>query len=294
MPMTGGAVDICYETRGDASHPVMLMVNGFGNQLNSWHPGLIDAIVARGFFVVVFDNRDVGLSTKFDGVQVDIGAVLRARKAGIPYEGMIPYTLSDMAADGMRVLDSLGIKSAHIMGMSMGGMIVQRMAIDFSDRVLSVCSIMSHTGETAYGRSTDEANAALMSVPPADRDAYINHTVVNARVWSTKYHFDAEAEAARAARQYDRSYYPEGTSRQFVAIRTAKPRNEDLAKLKVPLLALHGRQDTLITLSGGERTAEVTPDSRLVVLDGMGHDLPQPLWPAIVDAIQSNVERATA
>ena len=294
MPMTGGTVDICFETFGNAANPAMLMVNGFGNQLNSWNPGLIDALVARGFFVITFDNRDVGLSTKFDGVQVDIGAVLRARKAGIPYEGMIPYTLSDMAADAVRVLDAVGVKKAHIMGMSMGGMIVQRIVIDFPQRVLSVCSIMSHTGESAYGRSTDEANAALMSIPPADRDEYIEHTVVNARVWSTKYHFDAEAEADRARRQYDRCYYPEGTSRQFVAIRTAVPRNEDLAKIKVPLLALHGRQDTLITVSGGERTAEVTPDARLVVLDGMGHDLPQPLWPAILDAIQSNTERAEA
>ena len=293
MPNTGGAIDIYFETHGDKSNSPLLLVNGFSNQLVSWHPELIAALVNRGFFVIVYDNRDVGLSTHFDGVKADISAVLAARKAGKPFEGMIPYTLTDMASDGISVLDALGIKAAHIAGMSMGGMIVQRMAIDFPARVLSVCSIMSHTGESAFGRSTEEANAGLMSMPPSDREGYIKHTVENTRIWATKYHFDADAEADRAARQFDRCFYPEGPSRQFVAIRTAAPRNEDLAKLQVPLLAIHGRHDTLITLSGGERTAEVTPDSRLLVLDGMGHDLPRPCWPAIIDAIYTNAERAS-
>jgi pimeloyl-ACP methyl ester carboxylesterase len=285
-------VDICFETHGSPSDPALLLVIGLTSQLVEWDPSFLEALVHRGFFVVVFDNRDVGLSQHFDGVPARLQDVERARREHRDPLGIPPYSLSDMASDGVAVLDALGIDSAHIAGISMGGMIVQTMAIEHPTRVSSLATIMSHTGEPEYGRSTPEANEALMAPPPRDRASFIEDGLVNWRIWSTGYHWDETAVRSRLERAFDRCFYPEGSPRQLAAVRSAPSRTEALRALDVPTVVIHGMQDTLITPSGGERTADLVPGARLLLLDGMGHDLPRPLWPAIIDAIMANAERA--
>jgi len=293
MPTTtADGVTICFETRGDPRDPTLLLVMGFTSQLVAWEEGFLAELTGWGFHVVVYDNRDTGLSTHFDGVPANLGEVMRARRDHRDGRPFAPYTLSDMAADGIAVLDALGVERAHVAGISMGGMIVQTIALEHRDRVLSLASIMSHTGEPAYGRSTDEANAALMTPPPEDRDAFVDYTVAQWRLWSSRYHWDEGVVRARAARSYDRAFYPEGAGRQLAAIMASGDRAHALTHLRIPTVVVHGRQDALIQQSGGERTAELVPDSRLLILDGMGHDLPAPLWPAIVDAVVGNAERA--
>ena len=284
-------VEIEYETFGSSGDPTLLLVNGFTSQLIGWDESFCRMLAGRGRRVVRYDNRDVGHSTHFDGERVDIPAIFRARKGEGPMPA-VPYTLHDMAADGVGLLDALGIDSAHIAGMSMGGMIVQTMAIDHPTKVRSVTSIMSHTGENDYGRSTKEANAALMSAPPTERAAYISHTVTNGRLWSSPRYYDETAAAARAGASYDRMFYPEGSPRQMAAIMSVGHRADGLRALDMPTLVIHGRADTLITPSGGERTAELVPGANLLMLADMGHDLPEPLWPLLVDAIVGITEIA--
>jgi len=199
----------------------------------------------------------------------------------------VPYDLSDMAADAVGLLDHLSIDSAHIVGASMGGMIVQTMAIEHRVRVRTMTSIMSQPGDPDVGQPTAEAAAALLAPPPTSRDAYIESSV-NWMTWHSKKYRDAERTRADAARSFDRAFYPEGAPRQLAAIYASGRRSERLAALDVPTLVIHGRDDTLITPSGGERTAEVIPGAHLLMLADMGHDLPEPLWPLIVGSILSH------
>lgn len=277
-------ITIEYETFGRHSDPALLLVNGFTSQLIGWDERFCRALADGGRYVIRYDNRDVGLSTHFDGQKVNVNDIFRARKGECPMPE-VPYGLADFAADGMALLDALGIDSAHIMGMSMGGMIVQTMAIEHPTKVRSLISVMSHTGENEYGRSSKEANAALMTAPPSARDAYIEHTVRNGRIWSSPRYYDEAAAAEKAAASYDRMFYPEGSSRQLGAVLSAPPRADALRALDVPTLVIHGKADTLITPSGGERTAELVPHADLLLLADMGHDLPAPLWPVLVHAV---------
>jgi pimeloyl-ACP methyl ester carboxylesterase len=287
MPrIAANGIQIEYETFGNPHDPAMLLVNGFTSQLTAWDSDMCERFAAAGRYVIRYDNRDVGLSTHFDGVASNLGAVTRARKEKTPVPS-VPYTMSDFAADGMALLAVLGIERAHIVGVSMGGMIVQTMAIEHPHRVLTLTSIMSHTGESEYGRSTPEANAALMKAPATERQQYIDESAEGRRVYGSPRYFDIELERARLTRDYDRAFYPEGATRQLAAIIAAPDRAEGLRNLKVPTFVLHGRADTLITLSGGERTAELVPGSILMVLNDMGHDLPLPLWPTIIDTMVS-------
>ena len=182
---------------------------------------------------------------------------------------LVPYTLSDMAADGVALLDVVGVERAHVAGVSMGGMIAQTIAIEHPDRTRSLASIMSTTGELAYGRATEEANAAILSTPPAEREAYIAQSLEHWKIWSSRYHGGAEALLERLARQYDRMFYPEGATRQLGAIIASGDRSKGLGAPEIPTVVIHGRQDTLIQPSGGERTAELVPGSRL--LDARRH-----------------------
>jgi pimeloyl-ACP methyl ester carboxylesterase len=278
---------------GSPDDPALLLVNGFTSQMTAWDGEMCERLAAAGRYVIRYDNRDVGLSTYFDGLTPNLGGIMKARKEKTPMP-TVPYGLADFAADGMELLTVLGIERAHIAGVSMGGMIVQTMAIEHPHRVLTLTTIMSHTGEPAYGRSTPEANAALMKVPPTERQAYINESAEGRRVYGSPRYFDLELEKARLARDYDRAFHPEGASRQMTAIMAAPDRTEGLRNLKVPTFVLHGRADTLITLSGGERTAELVPGSVLMVLNDMGHDLPHALWPTIIDTIVSFQNNAIA
>jgi pimeloyl-ACP methyl ester carboxylesterase len=271
MPIVhANGIDICYEETGSPDDPVVLLVNGFTSQLISWTSGLVDMLAERGFRVVCFDNRDVGFTTKSEGRP--------------PADGRPVYTLSDMAADGMALLRAIGVERAHVVGASMGGMIVQRMAIDHPERVLSVTSIMSTTGNRAVGTPQPEAMQALLTPPPADRDAYLEHCASTWKIFAGA-HYDAERFRDRYSRSYDRCFNPMGAAFQMAAILSDGDRTTDLGGVRCPALVIHGRADPLVGLSGGEATAAAIPGAEIVVFDDMGHDLPPALLPQIVDAI---------
>ena len=274
MPIVhANGIDICYEETG-SSDDVVLLVNGFTSQLISWTPGFVDQLAERGFRVITFDNRDTGFTTKSEGEPP-------------------AYTLRDMAADGMALLSALGIERAHVVGASMGGMIVQRMAIDFPDRVRSVTSIMSTTGDPAVASPQPEAMQALLTPPPTDRDAYLDHCADTWRIFAAG-HYDEQRFRDRFARSYDRCFHPVGATYQMAAIMSDGDRTAELAGVRCPALVIHGRADPLVAISGGEATAAAIPGAELVVFDDMGHDLPPALLPDIVDAIAKVAARASA
>ena len=284
-------IELEFETFGDLSHPALLLVNGYTSQMLGWPADLADLLASEGLFVVRFDNRDVGLSTKLDGQRVQPGKVLSAALTGEQLPE-VPYALSDMATDGIGLLDHLGLDRAHIAGMSMGGMIVQTMAIEHPDRVASMTSIMSSPGDPRVGKPTPEAREALLAPPPVEREAYLAAST-SAKVWQSRRYYDEQAVVGLAAAQYDRCFYPEGATRQLAAVYASGDRSEELAELRVPTLVIHGRDDTLITTEGGERTAELIPGSRYLLLSDMGHDLPRPLYPVFAEAIAGHI-RASA
>lgn len=288
MPIVAAnGIEICFDTFGDPADPPLLLVMGFGAQMTAWREGFCQRLADRGRYVIRFDNRDVGLSTHLDGVAVDIGAVLLAA-AGQGEMPPVPYTLHDMADDAFGLLSALNIDRAHIVGASMGGMIVQQMAIDHPERVLSMTSIMSTTGEPHAFQADPRATAALMGVPPTERDAYLAFAVERARVIGSPRFFDPDRAAELAGINFDRSFYPEGSTRQLAAIRASGDRAEGLRALRVPTLVIHGRVDPLVLPIGGERTAELVPGATLLMISDMAHDLPEPLWPILCDAIISH------
>ncbi len=281
-----------YDTFGDPHAPALLLVMGFTAQMTAWDEGFCRQLADRGRFVIRFDNRDCGLSTKLDGQFVDAAAIMGAAmiKAEIP---PVPYTLSDMAADAIALLDHLGIERAHVVGASMGGMIVQSMAIEHPRRLLSVTSIMSTIGDLEFGQATPEAMEVILAPPPSDRAAAIARAA-DYGVWASKRYFDVERAYERAAASYDRCSYPEGASRQIAAIYASGDRSDLLRAVTVPMLVIHGRDDTLIDPSGGRRTAELVPGAHLVELADMGHDIPEQLWPMIVGALIAHGDTAVA
>ncbi len=276
-------IDVEYETFGSATDPAMLLVAGFVVQLTSWDSQFCERLAAGGRYVIRFDNRDCGLSTKFDGAKVDAHAALHAQLTGGPMPE-VPYTLSDMANDGVGLLDALEIATAHVVGASMGGMIAQTMAIEHPDRVRSLTSMMSSPGDPRTGKPEPEALEVLLTVPPSDRAAYVDAASRTA-VWASKRYVDIERIRARAAEGYDRSFYPEGGPRQLAAIYASGDRTAALGTLDVPALVIHGRDDTLIKPDGGTATAEAIPGANLLLVGDMGHDIPPPLWELIVGAI---------
>jgi pimeloyl-ACP methyl ester carboxylesterase len=285
-------MEIEFDTFGSQLDPALLLVMGFTAQMTDWDDRLCTLLADRGYFVVRFDNRDCGLSSKLDGEQVDIGAVLAAAIADQPTPP-VPYTLSDMAADAVGLLDQLGISRAHIMGASMGGMIAQTIAIEHRERCLSLISIMSQPGDFEVGQPTAEAAAAIFRPAPTTREEYLDSSV-HWLTWHSKKYRDVQANRVRAERSFDRSFYPEGGLRQMAAIYASGRRAAMLAQLQLPTLVIHGRDDTLITPSGGVRTAELIDGANLLLVADMGHDLPEPLWPVLVDAIVSHMRNAIA
>nr|AQL90333.1 EST5 [uncultured bacterium] len=284
-------ITINYEDRGPADGTPLLFVNGYTSTMMNWPSELMNAFKARGFRVIRYDNRDVGLSEKLKGVP-KIDEVVAALRAG--ETPRIPYTLADMAADGIGLLDALGIKRAHVMGISMGGMIVQSMAINHPDRLLSVTSIMSTTGNFDLPKATDEAMAALQQVPASDeREAVIRHRMKGRRVYqSPAYPMTDEALYARCAAEFDHMYYPEGASRQYAAIVGDGSRVERLKKVHVPFLVIHGKADPLVRVEGGIDTAKSVPGARLELIDGMGHDMPVELTSRFVELIEAHARAA--
>lgn len=290
--MLPNAIEIEYETFGSADDPALLLVMGLGAQLIAWDERFCHMLASGGRYVIRFDNRDVGLSTKFDGAHVDVASVLAARVSGATIPD-VPYVLADMAADAIALLDYLNIDRAHVAGASMGGMIVQTLAIKFPERLLSATSIMSTPGDSEYGRATPEALSMLLGPPPTDRNDAIERAASYSVIASKRY-FDLERSERFAAMSFDRSFYPEGVARQLAAIFASGDRSDDLRNVDVPMLVIHGLDDTLIDPSGGRRTAQLVPGAHLLELADMGHDMPEPLWPLVVAAITGHGDMAAA
>jgi pimeloyl-ACP methyl ester carboxylesterase len=283
-------IEIAYETFGDPTHPTILLVMGLGAQMVAWDDGICALLVARGHHVVRFDNRDVGQSTWIDTPGLDIGAAALAALMGDTSQ--TPYLLTDLAADAVGLLDHLGIESAHLVGASMGGMIVQTLAIEHPGRVLSLTSIMSTTGEPGVGEPEPEILGALLGDRPTDREGAIEAGVELARTISCAEHFDEDRARQLAALQYDRGDNPAGVGRQLLAVISSGSRAEGLARLDLPALVIHGRQDRLVPFDGGQRTAELIAGADFLAFDDMAHDMPQVHWTAAIDAITALTDRA--
>ena len=274
---------IAYETFGDPGDPTLLLVMGLGAQMVGWDEGFCALLVARGFHVVRFDNRDVGESTRTTTPGLDLGAAVLSALGGV--NSHAPYTLSDMAADAVGVLDHLGVDAAHVVGASMGGMIAQTMAIEHPQRVLSLTSIMSTTGDPDVGTPDPALLGTLVDVRPTERDASIEFGIAVIKAISSPDHYDEARARARSTAENDRGVNPEATPRQLLAILASGSRAEGLERLDLPCLVIHGRQDRLVAFSGGQRTAELVAGADFLAIDDMAHDLPVAHWPLVTDAI---------
>jgi pimeloyl-ACP methyl ester carboxylesterase len=279
-------VELCYETFGDPSEPAVLLVMGLATQMVGWHEDFCEAFAERGYHVIRFDNRDIGRSQKMTGPVPTIRQlVLRDKRAA-------RYTLEDMALDGFALLDHLGIERAHVVGVSMGGMIAQTMAARHPERVLSLVSWMSNTGARWSGQPSLRMYPVLLRTPPRDRDGYLKHAVwVFSKIGSPGFAPDDENLRRVAGLSYDRGINPAGSLRQLAAIIASGDRTPLLRTITAPTLVIHGTKDKLVPPSGGRATARAIPGARLLTIEGMGHDLPRDTWPRILDAIEENAAR---
>src|SRR3954464_10063818 len=282
-----GDIELAYETFGDRDDPPVLLIMGLATQMIGWPDEFCSGLVERGLFVVRFDNRDIGLSTHLDDRGApDILSLLGGT-------GSAHYPLADLGGDSVGLLAALHLDRAPVVGASMGGMIAQLVAIRHPERVRSLTSIMSTTGDPAVGMPAEAARGVLLAPPAPDRETAIQRAVDTYRViGSPGFEFDEQALRERAGLSYDRRYNPAGVARQLTAILTTPDRTADLAALDVPTLVIHGEQDSLVNVSGGRATAAAIPGAELLLVAGMGHDLPRAIWPEVTDRISALVERA--
>ena len=281
--------EVCYETFGDPADPAILLVMGLATQMLGWHEDFCAELAGRGFFVIRYDNRDVGRSQRMPGNAPTVLQLLRRDKRAAT------YSLDDMAEDALGLLDHLGIERAHVMGASMGGMIAQTMAARYPDRVLSLVSMMSNTGARWSGQPSPRLYHVLLKNPPRDREGYQRHAVwVFSKIGSPGFERDGEDLRRIAGMSFDRGINPAGTARQLAAIIHSGDRTPLLRTIKVPTLVIHGAKDKLVPPSGGRATARAIPGARLLLIEGMGHDIPRALWPRMLDAIAQNAARAGA
>ena len=277
-------VELCYETFGDPSDPALLLVMGLATQMVGWHEDFCAQLAARGFFTIRFDNRDIGRS-KAQNYPVPTLKQLLMRDKRAAH-----YTLEHMADDGFALLDHLGIERAHVAGVSMGGMIAQTMAARRPDRVLSLASMLSNTGALWSGQPSPRLYPVLLKAPPRHRDGYIDHAAwVFSKIGTPG--FPGEDLREMAARSYDRGLNPAGSMRQLAAIIASGDRTPLLRTITAPTVVIHGTADKLVPVSGGKATAKAIPGARLVLIEGMGHDLPRSAWPRMLDAIEENAAR---
>ncbi len=276
MPLaSANGIELCYDEFGSADDPVVLLVRGFGSQMIAWREGFCTQLASNGLRVVRFDNRDTGLSSKIDP--------------------QTRYTLSDMAKDAIGLLDHLGVERAHIAGLSMGGMIVQVIALEHPDRVLSMVSIMSGIGGEDAILPDGPATAIFAEPPATTREEAIEQEVRHRRIiGSTGFPFDEADARTYAEESYDRCYHPMGKLGQMHAIRTAPSRRSALGALRIPVAVVHGTTDPLVPVENGRRTAEAIGGAELVLIDGMGHDIPAGAWDTVIGTIVRTAQRATS
>ena len=279
-----GDLEIAYEVHGHDDDPALVLIPGLGNQLIFFEDEFVEGLVDRAFRVIRVDNRDAGLSTSMSELSVDLEEVVAALGRG---ESVTPpYTLSEMAHDVVAVLDHLAVATAHVLGVSLGGMVAQNVAISYPGRVLSLTLLSSTSGSPDVGQPSPEAVAALTAPGPTEgREAIIDHDTSTREVWATKAHFDQDWTRQYFADAYDRAHNPSGSARQLVSVLTAPDRESALAQLTSPTLVLHGSDDILIDPSGGARLVELIPDADYLELEGMGHDLPPHYWSPVIEAI---------
>jgi pimeloyl-ACP methyl ester carboxylesterase len=287
-------IDICYEIFGDADAEPMLMIMGLGAQMIHWDDDFCRGLAARGFRVIRFDNRDIGKSSKLTGgKRLTAIEMLKLRFLKIPVAA--PYKIRDMAEDVIGLMDVLGIKSAHLVGASMGGMIAQEIAISFPQRVRSLTSIMSTTGNPKDPPPTREAMAIVMAPPTTTREEYLARF---AQTWKVlrvgSFPQDEALDRARAERTFERGLNPAGVGRQLRAILASGSRKERLLAVKAPTLVIHGTVDPLVRPEAGKDTAASIPGAKLLMIEGMGHAIPIPMWPQIIDAIDKFAHGVTA
>ena len=287
-------IDLCYEIFGDANAEPMLLIMGLGAQMIHWDDDFCRQLAARGFRVIRFDNRDIGKSSKMSGgKRISPLELLKLRFLKVPLAAV--YTLRDMANDTVGLMDALGIRSAHLVGASMGGMIAQEVTITYPERVRSLTSIMSTTGDPKVPPPTKEAAAVLMAPPPATKEEYFERF---AQTWKIlragSFPQDEALDRARAERTYERGFNPAGVGRQLRAILGSGSRKARLASVKTPTLVIHGTADPLVRPAGGRDTAASIPGAKLLMVEGMGHALPIRMWPQIIDAIDKHAHGAVA
>jgi pimeloyl-ACP methyl ester carboxylesterase len=276
-----GNVEIAYDTFGNPSSSPMLLIMGLGAQMIRWDEAFCKILASQGHWVIRFDNRDVGRSTKFDDAGVpDLMSLMQGKPV------KVPYTLKEMAGDTVGLLDALGVKKADVIGVSMGGMIAQSLAINYPERVRTLTSIMSSTGNPNLPQATPEATAVLLTPPVSNKADYITSELKVAKVLhGPVYKLDEEFVRNYAERSWDRNYCPQGLSRQLGAILMSGSRSEALKKVKIPTLVIHGSADPLVPVEGGKDTAKSVPGAKLEIIEGMGHSFPTEKVPQIVKAI---------
>jgi len=293
MPIVkANGIQIEYETFGDSSASPLLLIIGLACQLIEWHEDFCEKLAEQGHYVIRFDNRDAGLSHKFE--EMGVPNVMQAIEAKMQGETVTSsYTIEDMADDAVGLLDALGLQKAHICGMSMGGMIAQTIAIRHPLRVQSLISIYSTTGNPDLPLPEPEAMETLVEAPPVEREAYIDYLVRTFRVIAgSGFAFDEDFHRRLAEKKFDRAFYPQGTGRQLMAVMAQENRKPALASVTVPTLVIHGSDDPLVPLACGKDTADAIPGAKLLIIDGMGHDLPPGgAWPQILEAVADHTTR---
>jgi pimeloyl-ACP methyl ester carboxylesterase len=287
-------VDLCYEIFGNPSDEPVILIMGLGAQMIHWDDDFCRQLAARGFRVIRFDNRDIGKSSHLSGgKRLTAMEMLKLRFLKIPVQA--PYRIRDMAEDTIGLMDALGIKSAHLVGASMGGMIAQEIAISFPQRVRSLTSIMSTTGNPRIPPPTKDAMAVLMAPPPASREEYLERF---AKTWKVlrvgSFPEDEALDRARGERTFARGLNPPGVGRQLRAVLASGSRKERLRSVKAPTLVIHGTVDPLVHPEGGKDTAASIPGAKLLMIEGMGHAIPLPFWRQIIDAIDKHAHAASA
>jgi pimeloyl-ACP methyl ester carboxylesterase len=282
-----GDITLCYETFGDPQDPTLLLIMGLATQMIGWHEDFCAQLAGRGFHVVRFDNRDTGRSTHIKGPAPTVGQLARRSKKAAHYR------LTDMADDAAGLLDHLGVDQAHVVGASMGGMIAQTLAIRHPQRVLSLVSIMSNTGAQLSGQPALAVYPILLKAAPREREAFAEHVAqLYDRIGSPGFDRDLDEVRDMARLSYDRDHDAAASGRQLAAIIASPNRTKDLGRITAPTLVIHGKADKLVRPSGGRAAARAIPGARLMLVEGMGHDLPRGVWDRLIDGIVENARRA--